>query len=98
MSCSENEKDDLLTYVNKNIDYIKSNDSDEEFRKNKNDINKVFEKRNIDRKYIGIMAKYIIDIGRCKCLIDKGFKKVLYLKYCSNTITTENNAILAIKD
>ena len=74
------------------------NDSDEEFRKNKNDINKVFEKRNIDRKYIGIMAKYIIDIGRCKCLIDKGFKKVLYLKYCSNTITTENNAILAIKD
>ena len=44
------------------------------------------------------MAKYIIDIGRCKCLIDKGFKKVLYLKYCSNAITTENNVILAIKN
>ena len=52
---------------------------------------------NLDRKYIGILAKYIIDIGRCKCLIDKGFNKVLYLKYCSNSITTENNVILAIK-
>ena len=67
-------------------------------KKNKNEINKIFEKKKIDRKYIGIIAKYIIDIGRCKCLIDKGFKKVLYLKYCSNAITTENNLILTIKD
>ena len=61
-------------------------------------IDKIFEKRNIDRKYIGIIAKYIVDIGRCKCLIDKGFQKVLYLKYCSNGITTENNMILAFKE
>ena len=61
-------------------------------------IDKIFEKRNIDRKYVGIIAKYIVDIGRCKCLIDKGFQKVLYLKYCSNGITTENNMILAFRE
>ena len=83
---------------NKDDNKDNDSDSDEEFIKNKKEINKIFEKRNIDRKYIGIMAKYIIDIGRCKCLIDKGFKKILYLKYCSNAITTENNAILAIKN
>ena len=60
-------------------------------------INNIFTKLNLDRKYIGILAKYIIDIGRCICLMDKGFSKVLYLKYCSNSITTENNVILAIK-
>ena len=76
----------------------KSDDEDEEFKKNRNEINNIFTKRNIDRKYIGIIAKYIIDIGRCKCLIDRGFKKVLYLKYCSNAITTENNVILCLKE
>ena len=65
--------------------------------KNKDEINNIFAKLNLDRKYIGILAKYIIDIGRCICLMDKGFSKVLYLKYCSNSITTENNVILAIK-
>ena len=65
--------------------------------KNKDEINNIFTKLNLDRKYIGILAKYIIDIGRCICLMDKGFSKVLYLKYCSNSITTENNVILAIK-
>ena len=75
----EDNKDDNNEDYNDNND----NDSDEEFKKNKNEINKIFEKRNINRKLIGIMAKYIIDIGRCKCLIDRGFKKVLYLKYCS---------------
>ena len=84
-------KDDKENIKNKDIK------DDNEFKKNKNEINNIFTKRNIDRKYIGIIAKYIIDIGRCKCLIDKGFKKVLYLKYCSNAITTENNVILAIK-
>ena len=44
-----------------------------------------------------MLSKYIIDIARCFCLIDKGFTKVLYLKYCSNSITSENNVILAIK-
>ena len=75
-----------------------NDDDDDEFKKNRNEINNVFTKRNIDRKYIGIIAKYIIDIGRCKCLIDRGFKKVLYLKYCSNAITTENNVILCLKE
>ena len=81
-------------------DFDKANkdNDDDSFEKSKNKINNFFEERKIDRKYIGIMAKYIIDIGRCKCLIDKGFNKVLYLKYCSNSITTENNAILAIKN
>ena len=65
--------------------------------KNKEQINNIFQKYNLDRKYIGILAKYIIDIGRCICLIDKGFSKTLYLKYCSNSITTENNVILALK-
>jgi tRNA:m4X modification enzyme len=65
--------------------------------KNKEQINNIFQKYNLDRKYIGILAKYIIDIGRCICLINKGFSKTLYLKYCSNSITTENNVILAIK-
>ena len=65
--------------------------------KNKEQINNIFHKYNLDRKYIGILAKYIIDIGRCICLINKGFSKTLYLKYCSNSITTENNVILAIK-
>ena len=65
--------------------------------KNKDQINNIFQKYNLDRKYIGILAKYIIDIGRCICLINKGFSKTLYLKYCSNSITTENNVILAIK-
>ena len=65
--------------------------------KNKDEINNIFTKLNLNRKYIGILAKYIIDIGRCICLMDKGFSKVLYLKYCSNSITTENNVILAIK-
>ena len=85
---------------NKNKESNDENNKEEndEIIKNKNEINSIFERRNIDRKYIGIMAKYIIDIGRCKCLIDKGFKKVFYLKYCSNAITTENNAILAIKN
>ena len=39
--------------------------------------------------------KFLEKIGR------GGFSqvwKVLYLKYCSNAITTENNVILAIKD
>ena len=65
--------------------------------KNKDQINNIFQKYNLDRKYIGILAKYIIDIGRCICLINKGFSKTLYLKYCSNSITTENNVILALK-
>jgi tRNA:m4X modification enzyme len=65
--------------------------------KNKEQINNIFQKYNLDRKYIGILAKYIIDIGRCICLINKGFSKTLYLKYCSNSITTENNVILALK-
>ena len=65
--------------------------------KNKEQINNIFHKYNLDRKYIGILAKYIIDIGRCICLINKGFSKTLYLKYCSNSITTENNVILALK-
>ncbi len=72
-------------------------ENDEEKINEKEEINNIFKKLNLDRKYIGIIAKYIIDIGRCFCLIDKGFKTVLYLKYCSNSITTENNVILAIK-
>ena len=79
-------------------DNTENKDSEEEFKKNKNEINDIFTKRKIEKKYIGIMAKYIIDIGRCKYLIDKGFKRVLYLKYCSNAVTTENNVILAMKD
>ena len=70
---------------------------DEDKINNKDEINNIFKKMNLNRRYIGILAKYIIDIGRCICLIDKGFNKVLYLKYCSNSITTENNVILAIK-
>ena len=65
--------------------------------KNKDEINNIFTKMNLNRKYIGILSKYIIDIGRCICLIERGFNKVIYLKYCSNSITTENNVILAIK-
>ena len=84
-----------------NIDNDKINKNENIFDKEqikiKDEINNIFLKMNLDRKYIGILAKYIIDIGRCKCLIDKGFNKVLYLKYCSNSITTENNVILAIK-
>ena len=83
---------------NKKDDNYNNDDSDDEFKKNRKEINNIFIKRNIDRKFIGIIAKYIIDIGRCKLLIDRGFKKVLYLKYCSNAITTENNVILAIKE
>ena len=71
--------------------------SNEEKLTNKDEINNIFKKLNLDRKYIGIIAKYIIDIGRCFCLINRGFSKTLYLKYCSNSITTENNVILAIK-
>ena len=41
----------------------KDDDSDDEFKKNKIEINKIFEKKKINRRYIGIMAKYIIDIG-----------------------------------
>ena len=70
---------------------------DDEKLKNKDEINNIFIKMNLDRKYIGLLSKYIIDIGRCICLIDNGFTKTLYLKYCSNSITTENNVILAIK-
>ena len=92
----KNKKDNNHEKIEDNKDN-KDDMDDNELKKNKNEINNIFIKRNIDRKYIGIMAKYIIDIGRCKCLIDKGFKKVLYLKYCSNAITTENNVILAIK-
>ena len=69
----------------------------EEKLTNKDEINNIFKKLNVDRKYLGIIAKYIIDIGRCFCLINRGFSKTLYLKYCSNSITTENNVILAIK-
>ena len=86
----ENNNDNVKTNKNENI-------FDKEQIKIKDEINNIFLKMNLDRKYIGILAKYIIDIGRCKCLIDKGFNKVLYLKYCSNSITTENNVILAIK-
>ena len=69
----------------------------EEKAKNKDEINNIFKKMNLSRRYFGMLSKYIIDIARCFCLIDKGFTKVLYLKYCSNTITSENNVILAIK-
>ena len=86
----ENNNDNVKTNKNENI-------FDKEQIKIKDEINNIFLKMNLDRKYIGILAKYIIDIGRCKCLVDKGFNKVLYLKYCSNSITTENNVILAIK-
>ena len=80
-------------------DKIENNDInlDDEKIKNKDAINNIFTKLNLNRKYIGIISKYIIDIGRCFCLIKKGFNKVIYLKYCSNSITTENNVILAIK-
>lgn len=56
----------------------------------------IFKKKNISRKHIGLISKYIVDLARSLLLIEKGFK-VCYLKYCDNGITTENNLILAIK-
>lgn len=50
-------------------------------------------KNQLEKKKIGLMCKYTVDLGRCLYLIDKGMK-VLYLKYISNHITTENNVIL----
>ena len=37
-------------------------------------IDDIFIKMNISKKYIGLISKYIVDIGRCFCLINKGFK------------------------
>ena len=69
-------------------------------KKNKKEKEKLHEeffiKNKINKKYIGLIAKYIVDISRCMCLINKGFK-VFYMKYCENKYTTENNLILAIK-
>ena len=42
-----------------------------------------------------MISKFIIDLCRCFYLIDNNFD-VLYLKYCSNEITPENNVILAL--
>jgi hypothetical protein len=51
--------------------------------------------KNYDKKYFGMISKFIIDLCRCFYLIDNNFD-VLYLKYCSNEITPENNVILAL--
>ena len=50
-------------------------------------------KTHKEKKKIGLIGKYIIDLSRCLYLISKG-KNVAYVKYCSNTYTTENNAIV----
>ena len=42
-----------------------------------------------------MISKFIIDLSRCFYLINNGFD-VLYLKYCKNDITPENNLILAL--
>ena len=72
---------------------IRNHNKDTNVKKDKDDI---FRKKNLTRKQIGQMSKYIIDLARCMLLIEKGFK-VFYLKYCDKGITTENNLILAIK-
>lgn len=49
-----------------------------------------------DKKLIGLISKYVIDLSRCLYLIQQGGKDVLYVKYISNTYTTENNAIVSL--
>lgn len=61
----------------------------------KNQHSQIFMKKNVDKKYIGLISKYIVDLTRAIYLISKGFT-VFYLKYCENTFTTENNLILAL--
>ena len=52
-------------------------------------------KNMIEKKKIGIICKYIIDL--CRVFYIMSFNKdVLYIKYCSNEITTENNLIISI--
>lgn len=52
-------------------------------------------KNQLEKKKIGLMCKYIVDLSRCLYLVNKGMN-VFYLKYISNHITTENNVILCI--
>ncbi len=57
----------------------------------------IFQKKGLSKKYVGLIAKYVVDLARVFFLISKNFK-VFYLKYCDNEITTENNLILAFKN
>lgn len=66
------------------------------FEKNESAVHEKFEKHFTsikEKKRVGIISKYIIDLSRVFYLISKG-KTALYLKYCSNEITTENNVII----
>ena len=58
--------------------------------------NHIFLKKGLSKKFVGLIAKYVVDLTRVFFLISKNFK-VYYLKYCDNEITTENNLILGIK-
>jgi len=52
--------------------------------------------KGVTKRYIGLISKYIIDLARVFHLINSKFQ-VFYLKYCDNSITPENNIILAFK-
>ena len=59
--------------------------------------NHIFQKKGLSKKYVGLIAKYVVDLARVFFLISKNFR-VYYLKYCDNEITTENNLILALRE
>jgi hypothetical protein len=59
--------------------------------------NQIFQKKGLSKKYVGLIAKYVVDLARVFFLISKNFR-VYYLKYCDNEITTENNLILALRE
>jgi hypothetical protein len=56
---------------------------------------KIFQQKGINKSYIGLISKYVVDLARVFFLVSKNYR-VFYLKYCKNEITTENNLILAI--
>lgn len=86
-----------ITLLFKATSWLFSMKEDNNKEKSKDEFKNLFISRNINRKYIGLISKYIIDLCRCLFLIKKGFI-VLYLKYCSNEYTSENNLILAFKN
>ena len=69
LSCSENEKDDLLTYVNKNIDYIKSNVL------NNTDLTESNDSITSSLKESGKFASYNRDMEIISNYIQKYYKK-----------------------